>query len=119
MLIAQVTGVIDSATAKGAVELLHTELPAMNAKAFVALPFTAYIFASAVMGVVLLGGAILGVFGRVQAMIGVYAYYVLFALMFVNYQTYNAKLIHLFVGLGFAILLHFLLVKGKQKPPTQ
>ncbi|MBY9065462.1 hypothetical protein K1X12_01040 [Hyphomonas sp. WL0036] len=119
MLAAQVTGVIDNASARGAVELLQTQLPAMNEKAFVALPFNAYIGASAVMGVVLLAGAIVGLFGRVQAMIGVYGYYVLFALMFINYQTFNAKLIHLAVGLALAILLHFLLIKGKQKPSVQ
>lgn len=119
MLAAQVAGVIDSPSAADAVKLLQNELPAMNANAVVALPFNAYIGASAFMGIVLLGGAVLGLFGRTRAMIGVYGYYVLFALMFINYQTFNAKLIHLAVGLIFAILLHLLLVKGKRIPRAQ
>lgn len=69
------------------------------------------------MGVVLLAGVLVGFTGRVKAMIGIYGYCVLFALMFINYKMANAKLVHLGVTLAFAIVLHILLLKGRRKTP--
>lgn len=113
MLSAHAAGWIESSAAEDAITLLNENLPEMNANAFVVLPVTTYLGYSALMGLVLLAGVIVGFTGRIKAMLGVYGYCILFALMFINYKTMNIKLAHLAITLVFAIVLHILLLKGR------
>lgn len=115
LLIATVMGGIDSASAKDALDLMQDKLPGMNESAVVPLPMPAYLTYSFVMGVVLLVGAIGALMNKVWGVIGIFGYYVLFALMFLNYGTANAKLLHLGIGIVLAAILALLVLKSKPR----
>ena len=114
LLAAHSAGLTASPKLTSAMASLSAKLPDMNAKAFVPLPLTAYMGVSLLMGAILLAGAILGMMGRLSAMLPIYTYFAIFALMFINYRIVNEKTLHLLVGLIIAAGLHVLLVKGNQ-----
>ncbi|GGY40783.1 hypothetical protein [Parvularcula lutaonensis] len=96
----------DTEVGRQAVDALRPGFAELSENAIVTLPMAGYLGWSLLMGVVLTVGSLLALFKARLGYILMASYFALFALMFVNYQIINVKLVHLTVGLAlFAGLL--------------
>lgn len=90
---------------------LHAALPVMNDTAFIPVSVPVYIGYSMLMGVVLLVGSALVIIRHRKGMYLVFGYSLMFALMFVNFHTFNANLLSLLAVFAISVLLAFLVRK--------
>lgn len=107
-------GVFETAAAEAALGSLQTSLPEMNDVAIIPFSLTVYLGYSILMGFILLFGAAGVLLRRKMGPYLVIAYYGMFGLMFLNFQTANVKLLHFGVGLFFAVIL-YLLSRGEER----
>ncbi|MAP94368.1 MAG: hypothetical protein CMK07_05395 [Ponticaulis sp.] len=110
----QLLGVIDSPELAAASEDLIAALPDMNANAFIPMEPNIYLGYSFAMGVVLfLGGVLVLARQRGIGLALIFGYCAMFGLMFVNYQMFNAKIMHLAIVSLLALILTLLIRKPR------
>lgn len=115
LMLMQIMGLSDSVLVKSAIQKVEEALPVMNETAFIPFSVPMYFAFSVLLGLVLIAGALGVAFRQWWGIWPIFLYYLLFGLSFLNFQIVNEKLIHLFIGLGVAIVLFFLTIPDRRK----
>lgn len=110
--VAQVMGWGNTDIGRSIVEALAPAFPALSQRALIPLSMAAYLSWSGIMGLALTTGSMLALFKLHVGYWLMASYFILFGIMFINYLTFNVKIVHLATSL----VLFLIMLRLSTKP---